>query len=146
MNRTTANLEDEHAVPARSGDRTLQRIAWLMLFVAATLGVASALHLSGGVHGSPPFDADQAGLAEALIGVVLAGCALVMLRTPVRARGAGLAGTAFAVAGFGVGLSFTVQGGHASDIAYHVVLLPVLLVAFVVLVRHKPRTRPSSPR
>jgi hypothetical protein len=145
MNTARTNVENGHAGRAGSSDRTLQRIAWLMLFVAVTLGAASALHLSGAVHGSPPFDPDHAGLAEALIGVVLAGSALVMLRAPARARVAGLAGTAFAVAGFGVGLAFTVRGGHAPDVAYHVVLLPVLLAAFVVLVRHKPRTQPSAP-
>ena len=145
MSPATTNFENGHATRARSADQTLQRIAWLLLFVAVTLGVASALHLSGGVRGSPPFDADHAGLAEALIGVVLAGCALVMLRTPARARAAGLIGTAFAVVGFGVGLSFTVRGGHAPDIAYHVVLLPVLLAAFVVLVRHRPPNRPGAP-
>jgi hypothetical protein len=33
-------------------DRTvIRRVAALMLFEAATLGVASALHLSGNVHG-----------------------------------------------------------------------------------------------
>ena len=43
-----------------------------MAFVAATLAVASAAHLSGHVHGrSAPYDADHAGIAEAIICAVL---------------------------------------------------------------------------
>jgi len=128
-------------------DGGLRRIAWLLLFVAVTLGVASALHLSGNVHGAAPFDPDHAGIAEAVIGVVLAACASIMLRAPARARAAGLTGTVFAIVGFGVGLSFTTQGGHAPDIAYHVVVLPVLVAALVALLRHKPHTvqRPHQP-
>ena len=141
MSTATTNPMDRRTTRAGPADPTLERIAWLLLFVAVTLGVASALHLSGGVHGSPPFDADHAGIAEALIGAVLAGAGLLMLRAPARARAVGLAGTAFAVVGFGVGLSFTVQGGHAPDVAYHVTLLPVLLATLLVLVRHKPCSR-----
>jgi hypothetical protein len=125
-----------------AAERTLRRVAWVLLGIAVTLFVASSLHLSGAVHGSPPYDADHAGIAEALIGVVLATCAIVMLRA--RARGAGLAGTAFAVVGFGVGLNFTSQGGHAPDIAYHVTLLPVLLVALIVLLRTRAVRSPSA--
>lgn len=143
MTSAPHTVEPAGAGGAASVDRSLQRIAWLLLFVAGTLGVASALHLSGGAHGTPPFDADHAGIAEAVIGAVLIACGLVMLRVPARARAAGLLGTVFAVAGFGVGLSFTVRGGHAPDIAYHVALLPVLLATFVVLVRHKPHAQPD---
>ena len=127
-------------------DRVLWRIAWLLLFVALTLGVASALHLSGVVHGSPPFDADHAGIAEAVIGAVLVGSALVMLGAPAHARAAGLAGTGFAVVGFAVGLDFTSQGGHVPDVAYHVTLLPVLLATLLVLLRLTLRPRRNPPR
>ena len=50
----------------------------MMIFVAATLAVASGLHLSGNAHGSTPFDADHAGVAEAIIGIVLASAAIAM--------------------------------------------------------------------
>jgi hypothetical protein len=46
------------------------RIGMLMLFEAATLAVASVLHLSGNVHGrGAPFNAQHAGIAEAVIGM-----------------------------------------------------------------------------
>jgi peptidoglycan/LPS O-acetylase OafA/YrhL len=147
MSRTDSTQAGARPAGTSLDDRPLRRIAWLLLFVAGTLGVASALHLSGNVHGSAPFDADHAGIAEAVIGLVLAGCASIMLRAPARARTAGLAGTVFAIVGFGVGLSFTTQGGHAPDIAYHVVVLPMLLAVLVALVRHTPHAveRPHPP-
>jgi nitrate/nitrite transporter NarK len=147
MNTTDSTQAGARPDGTAPDDGPLRRIAWLLLFIAVTLGIASALHLSGIVHGSAPYDPDHAGLAEALIGVVLAGCASIMLRAPARARAAGLAGTVFAIVGFGVGLSFTTQGGHAPDIAYHVVVLPVLLAALLALLRHKPHPaqRPHPP-
>src|SRR6516165_7378620 len=61
----------------------LRRIARLMGGVAVTLGIASALHLAGLAHGrSGPFDATHAGIAEAIIGAVLAGGAVAVVRTP----------------------------------------------------------------
>jgi hypothetical protein len=112
----------------------LRRIAGILALVAVTLGVAAVLHLTGNVTGSAPFDADHAGIAEAIIGIVLLGGALVMFRSPEQARAAGLVTSGFAVAGFVVGLSFTTRGGHAPDIAYHVVFLGVLVASLVALV------------
>ena len=107
-----------------------------MVFEAATLAVASALHLSGHVHGrSEPFDADHAGIAEAVIGAVLAGGAVAMLRAPARARTAGVAATGFAIVGFLVGLSITARGGRLPDVAYHVIVLPLLIAGLIVLLR-----------
>src|SRR5206468_2382320 len=110
--------------PGTHEDRAVvRRIAALMAFVAVTLVVASVLHLSGSVHGrSSPFNGEHAGIAEALIGAVLAGGAITMLRTPGAARTIGLATTAFAVVGFLIGLSFTVRGGYLPDISYHLVM------------------------
>jgi hypothetical protein len=113
----------------------LGRIAGVLGFVAVTLGVAAVLHLTGNVTGSAPFDADHAGMAEAIIGIVLLGGAVVMVRSPTRARTAGLLTTGFAVIGFVVGLSFTTRGGHAPDIAYHAIFLPVLVASLVALIR-----------
>jgi hypothetical protein len=118
-------------------------IGALMLLEAASLAVASSLHLAGVVHGQAPFDPDHAGIAEALIGVVLALGGVAMLRAPRRAWRAGLAATGVAIAGFVVGLSFTLQGGHAPDIAYHLALLPVFLATFAVLLRHRTRRAPA---
>jgi hypothetical protein len=118
-----------------------RRIAALMGFVAATLVVASVLHLSGAVDGgSPPFHADRAGIAEAVIAVVLAGGAFALLRG---ARRVALGAVVFAVAGFGVGLSMTVRGGGAADIAYHAAVLPLLVLAFAGLSGASRRGRAS---
>jgi hypothetical protein len=104
--------------------------------VAVSLAVAAALHLAGRVQGrGAPFDADDAGVAEAVIGAVLLGCAVAMVRLPRRARAIGLAGTGFAVAGFLIGLTMTARGGHWPDIAYHLTVLPILIGSLAVLVR-----------
>jgi hypothetical protein len=116
--------------------KIFRRVAWLMVVVAATLATASALHLAGQVTGrSRPFDSDHAGIAEAIIGAVLAMGALGMIMRPRRARAIGIGVTVFAVAGFLLGLSMTARGGHLPDIAYHLVVLPVLVGTLVVLAR-----------
>ena len=112
-----------------------QHIAWILLVIAGSLGVASSLHLAGTVHGTSPFDADHAGIAEAIIGTVLLAGAITMHRRPDLARTVGLAATSFAFVGFLVGLSFTTRGGHAPDIAYHLIVLPILVVCFTALAR-----------
>jgi hypothetical protein len=107
-----------------------------MAVEALSLAVASALHLSGQVHGrSAPFDADHAGIAEALIAAVLGAAVLTMFRAPARARAVGIAATGFAIVGFLVGLSMTARGGDLPDIGYHVTVLPLLIGSLVVLVR-----------
>jgi hypothetical protein len=118
-------------------DRTItRRVAALMIFEAATLAVASAMHLSGNVQGrSLPFNPDHAGIAEAIIGIVLAAGAVVMFRSPARAPAVGLAATGFAIVGFLVGLNFTARGGHLPDVAYHVIMLPVLIGGLIALLR-----------
>lgn len=117
-----------------------------MAFVAATLAVASAAHLSGHVHGrSAPYDADHAGIAEAVICAVLVHGAATVRNGSSRARPVGLAATGFAVIGFLVGLNFTTRGGHLPDVAYHVTVLPVLLALFVTLLRARPLITPAPP-
>jgi Na+-transporting NADH:ubiquinone oxidoreductase subunit NqrB len=113
-----------------------------MISVAATLAVASGLHLSGTAQGrSAPFDAVHAGIAEAVIGVVLVAAAFAMLLLPAPARSIGIAATGFAVAGFLLGLRFTTLGGHRPDIAYHLTVLPVLLASLLILVRTRGHTQ-----
>ena len=122
-----------------------RRIAALMFFVAATLVVVSVAHLSGHVHGrSAPFDPEDAGVAEAIIAAVLATGAATVLRASARARTVGIATTGCAIVGFLVGLRFTTQGGHAPDIAYHVTVLPVLIVILVALLRADRRLSPAA--
>jgi hypothetical protein len=102
--------------------------------VVVSLAVASALHLSGQVHGrGAPFDADGAGIAEAVIGVVLAVGVVALWRNADSpgARRLGLCAVGFAIAGFGWGLSLTARGGHWPDIGYHLAVLPLLVAGFV---------------
>jgi hypothetical protein len=115
--------------------------AALMGFVAGTLVVMSSLHLSGTLTGtSEPFDPSHAGIAEALIAAVLAVGAAVLLREPPRAETAAIASTGFAIVGFIVGLNFTIRGGGATDIAYHAVVLPLLLLILATLLRARRAT------
>jgi hypothetical protein len=61
--------------------------------------------------------------------------ALMEWRGGTRARTVGLATTGFAIIGFLVGLSFTARSGPAADLAYHLIMLPVLIAIFVILLR-----------
>jgi hypothetical protein len=113
-----------------------RQIALMMVFVAATLAVASILHLTGALSdGSKPFRPSGAGVAEAVICVVLAAGAAALFRHPVRGRRPALAALAFAVFGFIVGLTFTISGGAAIDLAYHLTMLPVLVLTIASLLR-----------
>jgi deazaflavin-dependent oxidoreductase (nitroreductase family) len=119
-------------------------IAILIGFQALTLAVISPLHLGGVLGGgTKPFNPTAAGTAEAVIGTVLILGALALLRGSVRGRNAAIAATGFAIVGFLVGLSFTVRGGDAIDIAYHATLVPLLLLTLVVLLRKRRRARPG---
>jgi len=127
--------------------RTVRGVAVVMMIEAASLAVASAVHLSGHVSGrGEPFDAGHAGIAEAIIGAVLLCAAVAMLRTTRPARTIGLAASGFATAGFLFGLSITARGGHWPDIAYHLAVLPVLIASLVVLARSAPRRGWVGPR
>jgi peptidoglycan/LPS O-acetylase OafA/YrhL len=111
-------------------------VALMTGVVAVSLAVASTLHLSGSVSGrAKPFNPDAAGIAEAVIGLVLAVAAVALWRLRERARALGLSALGFAIAGFCLGLSITSRSGHWPDIAYHAGVLPVLAVAFVALLR-----------
>ena len=119
-----------------AGGPVVRRVAVLLALVVVSLAVASALHLSGRVHGrGAPFDAEHAGIAEALIGAVLGSAVVALWRAGLRARRAGLWGVVFAIAGFCWGLNITARGGHWPDIGYHLVVLPLLVASFVPLLR-----------
>lgn len=112
----------------------------LMAFEAATLAAASALHLTGAIQGgSAPFKRTDAGIAEAAICLVLLAGSLWYRRGPDRGWPAAVAATSFAVVGFGVGLNFTLRGGDAPDVAYHLVMLPILVGTLVLLLRREAR-------
>jgi hypothetical protein len=137
-----------HALPpTHRPDRSnvITAVAVLMALEAASLGVAAALHLSGLVHGrSASFDPGSAGIAEAVIGVVLAVAAIAMFRTPFRARAVGITATSFALVGFLVGITETARGGDVPDIAYHSTVIPLLIGGLVLLIRSS-RPAPLPP-
>jgi len=105
-------------------------IAALMAVEAASLAVVSALHLSG-ADGN---DATGAGVAEAVICVVLLGGAIAYRRASW-GRPAALGATGFAIAGFCYGLSVTVRGGDVGDVTYHATVLPLLIITMILIVR-----------
>jgi uncharacterized protein len=111
-------------------------LAFLMGFEAATLAAAAFLHLHGNIQGrSTSFDPDMAGIAEAVIGVVLVVGAVAAWRAPDRARRFAIGAVGFAIVGFVVGLSFTARGGGLGDVLYHGVMLPILVLTLMLLVR-----------
>jgi cytochrome bd-type quinol oxidase subunit 2 len=134
------SASETQPVESRRGDasaeRIGQRVAVLLGVIAVSLAVASTLHLSGRVDGrGAPFDADDAGVAEALIAVVLALAAIALWHGGSRVRRIGLWASGFAIAGFCWGLSVTARGGHWPDIGYHAAVLPLLVTSFVELLR-----------
>lgn len=127
---------------SRSRDRVGAGFGMLMLVEAASLAVMSVLHLTGTLdQGHPPYRAGDAGIAEALIGLVLLVAAIAVLRIPDRSRSTAIGATAFAIVGFAVGITITVKGGDAFDVAYHATVLPILVATLVLLLRSRPRRR-----
>ena len=113
-----------------------RRIAVAMGLEAATVAIMALLHLAGSLGGSlSSFSAPDAGLAEAVICIVLAYGANGLIRGKPRARAVAIAATVFAIAGFVVGLGETVRGGQPLDIAYHVTMLPLFALTLRALVR-----------
>jgi hypothetical protein len=116
---------------------TARGITRLMSFAVATLIVASTLHLTGADHGAgTPSSPNRAGVAEAVIAVVLLAGVIALRRG---ARQLAIASVVFAIAGFVVGLSMTAREGTAADLAYHAVMLPILLLTLVLLARSRVR-------
>jgi hypothetical protein len=98
-----------------------------MGFVASTLAGMSVLHLAGTFGRGT-----DAGIAEAVIGAVLVAGAVALARGGDRR--AALAATAFAIAGFLVGLRFTIDDGGV-ELAYHLAVLPLLVLTLTALIR-----------
>lgn len=122
------------STPAFTSNRALRGIAALMILEAVSLAVVSILHLSGtSGSGAKPYNPTAAGTAEAIIGVVLAAGAVALVRSRAYGRLVAQIATGFAMVGFIVGLTFTLTGGGPADIAYHLTVLPVLVVTLVLL-------------
>ena len=113
-----------------------QPIAILIGLEAATLAIMSGLHLTGTLAGGTrPFRPTAAGIAEAVICAALIGGAAALARDPLHGRAIALAALAFAILGVIAGLSFTIRGGDAIDVAYHATLLPLLLITLAAASR-----------
>ena len=114
------------------------RIVALVALEAASLAVASVLHLSGLVHGKgPAFSLTGAGVAEGVLCVALIWGAGAMARYGTAGRPVALTMTGLAIAGFVYGLSVTTRGGDLPDITYHATVLPLLIVTFVLILRSR---------
>ena len=122
-------------------------IAPLIGLEAATLAIMSALHLTGVLAGGTrPFSPTAAAIAEAVISVVLLGGAAALVRFPRHGRAIALAALGFAILGVIAGLSFTIRGGGAIDIAYHATILPLLLITLAATSsRPSIHTAPPAP-
>lgn len=121
--------------------RRERRLAAVMILEAATLAAMSLLHLTGSLGaGLQSFSASSAGIAEAVICVVLAYGASRLMRGAPRARAVAVASMIFAILGFAIGLRATIGRGDAIDIAYHVTMLPLLVLTLWALLRRAPRT------
>ncbi len=113
----------------------------LMFVEAVSLATMSTLHLSGVLTGgAKSFRRTDAGIAEALICVVLAAGAAGLVRGSRHARARAAVAIVFAILGFLVGLNFTLQGGDTIDVAYHLTLLPLLVITLLVLRRQPTRS------
>ncbi len=129
-------MSHDPATVSHPSSPTTAAVGVLMLVETTALAVAAWLHLAGHVEGRAAiFDPHDAGIAEALIAAVLAVGAFELLRRGRAARTIGIVTNGFAIAGFLVGLSITARAGHAPDIAFHVVVLPLLVVSVIALAR-----------
>jgi multisubunit Na+/H+ antiporter MnhF subunit len=102
---------------------------------SGTLAVFATLHLTGTLRIGASGRSYGAGIAETLICLALACGAFALARSPVRGRRVALAALGFAIFGFLVGLSFTIGSGDTIDLAYHLVMLPVLVATAALLAR-----------
>jgi MFS family permease len=130
--------------------RVRQPIAALIALAASTLAIMSVLHLTGILAGGTrPFNRTDAGIAEAVICVVLIGGAAALARDPLHGRPISLGTIGFAILGVIAGLNFTIQGGDAIDVAYHATLLPLLLITLAALWKgasDRPHAPPAPSR
>jgi hypothetical protein len=116
--------------------RRRRLIAGAMGLEALSLAVFSTLHLSGAIHGaSTDGGPSDAAIPEAVICVVLAAGAVALVSARAGGRRGALAATGFAILGFIVGLTSTVESGPAIDLAYHLTVLPLLVATFAALWR-----------
>ncbi len=120
---------------AADSSRTTAAVG-LMTLEALTLAVFSTLHLAGALRIGAG-NSDGAGVAEALICVALASGAWALARWPASGGRVARFAVYFAIAGFLVGLTFTIDSGPAIDLTYHATMLPIL-IGTAWLLAHRP--------
>jgi len=111
-------------------------IGALLSLAAVTLAVASMLHFGVAIQlGSATISDPFAGAAipEAVIAVVVAAGALTTFVRLAAARWLAPAATLFALVGTVYGLTVTLRRGQVGDVAYHLALLTMLVVAAILL-------------
>jgi hypothetical protein len=117
-------------------------IALVMGLEGATLAIMALLHLTGSLGGGlKSFSSSDAGVAEAVISIVLVYGATRQMRGAPRARVVAIATTVFAIVGFAIGLGVTLRSADAIDIAYHLTMLPLLVLTLRALVRRPARAK-----
>jgi hypothetical protein len=122
--------------PAAAPGRGRHTIVALMGLEALSLAVIASLHLSHVLTGGKkPFRPTAAGIAEAIIGLVLLLAIAALVRRSSKARAIAIATVLFAIAGFVLGLAFTLRGGDTIDIAYHATVVSLLLLTLVLVLR-----------
>ena len=125
----------------------MRKAVRLFLFIEAIAFIAAGLtHFGVLMHG---YEHRPAGTAESVIGAVLLIGFLLTWLLPRSTRGSGLAVQTFAFLGTCVGI-YTIAVGvgprTVPDIAFHVIIVLVLLSGLVVAFRAKnaPRQSPQS--
>jgi hypothetical protein len=114
----------------------------LMAVMVATLALASALHY-GVVIAGVADRFEGAALPEAVIAAVLAAGLGALVRDSRHAWGWSIGATSFAIAGFLVGLRFTLFAtppAPAGDVAYHIGGLALLVVIAGALLSARGRS------
>jgi hypothetical protein len=119
-------------------DKRRLAVAVLMTLEAASLVVVSAVHLSR--------SQTNAGIPEAVICVALATGAVAVYRAVPSWRTAALGTVGLAIAGFLLGLSVTARGHSLGDVAYHAIVLPLLVVTLALAMPGAGRTLATRPR
>lgn len=139
MSATAAHSPRRPASKGRPA-RPLPALPVLLAVESATLAVFSTLHLTGALRIGTG-NSDGAGVAEALICLALAGgaCALARSSSPARGRRAALFAVFFAIAGFIIGLTYTLDTGDPIDLIYHATMLPILVATAVLVARRRSR-------
>ena len=125
-----------HSLRKKAGNSSgsLRTLILALMFVAASLLAASAVHASllGPIDPFP-----GAAPPEALLGIVLATAAVAAFLSWARAWAFAVAATLLALLGTVYGLAVTVPRGEPGDIVYHVSLLAGLVVAAGLLIRRR---------